>query len=421
MLPNKGRDVMAEVRSGMRIFVQGGAATPNRLIDLLLEEADRLAEVELVHLHTMGPARYTADSFKNNFKVANFFVGENMRKAIDYDRVDYIPCFLSEIPQLMKSKRLPIDIALVHLSPPDKNGYCTLGTSVDIARAAVESATFIIAQINRQMPRVHGDGCIHISRLHRYIEIDEPLPESEPSQPSEDECAIGKNVASLVEDGATIQIGIGSIPDAVLSQLAGHKHLGLHSETWTDGALKLLENGAIDNSRKVIYQGRSVSGFVFGSRRLYDFINDNPSVVQLDIGYVNDPNTIARNPKVTAINSAVEIDLTGQICSDSIGPRVISGVGGQMDFMRGASQSPGGKPIIAISSRTRSGQSKIVPILRAGAGVVTTRAHVHFIATEYGVVDLYGKTLHERAKLLTSIAHPDDRESLARAWTDLIH
>ncbi len=408
-------EAVACIRSGQRVFVHGGVATPLRLLGALVEQADRLRDVELMHLHTEGPARYADPALSASFRVVSLFVGPNLRDRLDADRVDYLPCFLSEVPQLFRSGRRPIDVALVHVSPPDSHGYCTLGTSVDVAAAAVEVAKVVIAQVNPRMPRVHGDGLLHVSRIHHLVEVDEPLPEATPHALTDEARAIGRHVASLIEDGSTLQTGIGAVPEAVLAALGGHAHLGMHTEMWSDGALPLLRAGVIDNSRKAVHPGRTVSGFVSGTRALYDFIDDNPSALQLDIGYVNDARVIARNPKVVAINSAVEIDLTGQVCADSVGPRVISGVGGQMDFIRGASLSPGGKPIIAMTSRTAKGATRIVPTLRPGAGVVTTRAHVHFVVTEYGIADLYGKTLGERAKALIAIAHPEDRDGLTRA------
>ena len=406
---------MSLIQSGHRVFVHGGAATPSVLLNALVDEAPRLRNVELIHLHTEGFCKYASPALKDHFRVVNLFVGANMRPFMDYDRIDYLPCFLSEIPQLFRSGARKLDVALLHLSTPDEHGYCTLGTSVDVSKAAMDSATILIAQINRQMPRVHGDGFIHISKLNAFIEIDEPLPESAPHPPNEIENAIGRNVAGLIEDGACLQVGIGTIPDAVLRHLTQHKNLGVHSEMWSDGMLVLMKAGVVNNSLKSIHPGKSVSAFVMGSKAVYDYVNDNPSVIQLGSDYVNSPNVIARNQKVTAINSAVEIDLTGQICADSVGHRIISGVGGQMDFMRGAALSPGGKPIIAMTSRTKSGRSRIVRSLQTGAGVVTTRAHVHFVVTEFGVANLYGKTLHERARSLSQIAHPEDREDLLRA------
>jgi 4-hydroxybutyrate CoA-transferase len=405
-------DIIQTVQSGHRIFVHGGAATPNRLLEELVNQASRLENIELMHLHTMGPALYANPQYQAHFRVSNLFVGANMRAKMASPAVDYLPCFLSEIPRLFRSGRRPLDVAFIHVSPPDSHGFCTLGTSVDVALAAVESAELVLAQVNQQMPRVHGDGFVHIDQIDHFIDIDEPLPEAAPTRLTAVEQKIGSLVAELIEDGSTLQMGIGAAPDAVLAALHGHRHLGIHTEMWSDGALELMKSGAVDNSRKVTHPGKTVSGFVIGSKAVYDYIHDNPSVIQLDIGYVNNPVNIARNPKVVAINSAIEIDLTGQVCADSIGSRIISGVGGQMDFIRGAALSTGGKPIIALTSRTRHGKPRIVPTLANGAGVVTTRSHVHYVITEYGVADLYGKTLQERARLLTDIAHPDDRPFL---------
>jgi len=406
------------VSSNQRVFIHGGAATPEVLVDALVEQAKRLRDVELIHLHTSGEARYASAEYARSFRVANLFVGANMRGQLDGSRVDYLPLFLSEIPNLFRSGRRALDVALVQVSPPDRRGYCSLGVSVDVARAAVDSARTVIAQVNSNMPRVHGDGFVHIDEFDWLVEHDSPLPEVPAREPTEEEQAIGHHAAELIEDGATLQMGIGAGPDAVLAALKGHRRLGVHTEMWSDGLLPLLECGAVDNSRKIVHPGRTVSGFVVGTHKVYDYIDDNPTITQYDIGYVNRVNVINRNPKVTAINSAVEIDLTGQVCADSIGHRVISGVGGQMDFIRGAMTSPGGKPIIALTSRTQKGIPRIVPTLRPGAGVVTTRAHVQFVVTENGAVDLYGKTLNERAQLLTSIAHPDDQEDLDRTWRE---
>jgi len=412
----KLEDAIRLVSSGTRVFVHGAAATPNLLLAELAQQASRLNEVTLIHLHTHGPALY-ADSIRNKtFRVENLFVGENLRSHLDYDRIDYLPSFLSEIPMLFRSGRIPIDAALLHISPPDRAGFCSLGVSVDVAKAAADCAKLLIAQVNPQMPRVHGDGQIHVSRFHALVDVDEALPEVKIPSPGESEKSIARFVAGLIDNGSTLQMGIGSIPNAVLSELGQHQDLGLHTEMWSDGALPLLEKGVISNAQKSVHRGKSVSGFVMGSRKVYDFIDDNPSVIQLEMDYVNNPNLIARNPKVVAINSAVELDLTGQVCADSVGHHVISGVGGQMDFMRGAALSAGGKPIIALNSVTKNGESKIVAALKNGAGVVTTRAHVHYVVTEYGVALLHGKTIRERARALINIAHPRHRERLEREF-----
>lgn len=412
--------VVRQIQSGQRVFVHGGAATPSALLDALVARASELRDVEIIHLHTEGRPRYASPELAASFRVANLFIGANLRPLIDSDRIDYVPCLLSEIPKLFRSRRRPIDVALLHLSAPDAHGFCTLGTSVDVARAAFDSAGVVLAQVNRQMPRVHGDGFIPLAEVDRFVEVDEALPEPAlPGSRTEESPAvqaIGKWVAELIEDGACLQIGIGSIPNAVLRALGHHRHLGIHSEMWSDGALDLIRKGVVDNSRKQVHPGKTVSGFVLGSRALYDFVHDNPSVIQLGIDYVNNPSVIARNTKVVAINSALEVDLTGQVCADSIGHRVISGVGGQLDFMRGATLSEGGKAIIAIESRSPKGFPRIVPSLRSGAGVVTPRAQVQYVVTEHGVADLFGLTLNERAQALIRIAHPEDRESLAREW-----
>ncbi|MFP5519131.1 MAG: acetyl-CoA hydrolase/transferase family protein [Bdellovibrionia bacterium] len=407
------------VQSGNSVFIHGGAATPSILIEALVAHAPRLENVEIMHLHTHGEPIYAHPEYRKSFRVSNLFVGANMRPFVNYESVDYIPCFLSEIPSLFRKKIKKVDVALVHVSKPDAHGYCSLGTSVDVAKAAVEAASCVIAQVNPQMPRVHGDGLIHISQIHKMVEVNEPLHTSHCKDLAPEEVLIGKNVATLVEDGATLQMGIGTIPDAVLAALTGHKNLGIHTEMWSDGALPLIKKGIINNSQKNFHKGKTVSAFITGSQEVFDFINDNPSVINLDVGYVNNPTIIARNKKVTAINSAVEIDLTGQVCADSIGPRLISGVGGQVDFIRGAALSEGGKPIIALTSRTKKGISRLVPTLKEGAGVVTTRYHVHYVVTEYGCANLFGKSISERAKALISIAHPEDRENLSRQWHDL--
>lgn len=416
-LCESARQAVSCIRSNQRVFVHGGAATPNALLSALTERADELENVELMHLHTEGPFDYGDAKYAKSFRIVNLFVGANARSSIDFDRCDYLPCFLSEIPELFRSKARPIDVALLHLSPPDKQGYCSLGVSVDVARAAFEAADVVIAQINSQMPRVHGDGFIHIDEIDHYVEVDTPIFSAEEASLDETAVTIGKNVATLVEDGSCLQVGIGSIPDAVLSELSDRRNLGLHSEMWSDGVLGLIQCGALTNSEKSVHPGKTVSSFIIGSRAVYDYIDDNPSVVQLGIDYVNNPAVICRNSKVVAINSAISVDLTGQVCADSVGTRIISGVGGQMDFMRGAALSRGGKPVIAISSRSKRRVSRIVPSLLPGSGIVTTRAHVHYVVTEYGIAQLYGKTLGQRVRELIKIAHPEDREWLERQWS----
>jgi 4-hydroxybutyrate CoA-transferase len=404
------------IEPGQRVFVHGGAATPLSLLSAIFLQAERLKNIELIHLHLEGSIPYSEDHVRKNIKVANLFVGQNVRKALDYENIDYLPCFLSQIPMLFKSGKRPIDIALIHVSPPDEHGFCSLGVSVDIACTAVDVANLVIAQVNPNMPRVHGDGFVHTSQIDFFIEVNDPLPEADHQLSKSETNKIGEYAANLIEDGSTLQIGIGAIPNAVLAALSNHKHLGIHSEMWSDGALALIESGVVDNSKKVICPGKTVSSFIIGTKKLYEFIHDNPSVLQFDVGFVNKPDVIGLNPKVTAINTAIEIDLTGQVCADSIGNKIISGAGGQLDFMSGATLSKGGKPIIAITARTSNGSPKIVPKLKAASGVVTTRAHVHYVITEYGVVDLFGKTLKERSEALISISHPDDRAHLEKEW-----
>jgi acyl-CoA hydrolase len=405
------------VQSGWRVFIHGSAATPVILVKALQQRHAELHNVELVSITNLGDIDFNQPEFRERFFFNSLFVSANTRAVANSADGDYVPIFLSQIPQLFRKNLLPIDVALVQVSPPDKHGYCSLGTSVDIARAAVDTARIVIAQVNPKMPRTHGDGFLHVNKIHALVWHEADLPELDYSaKTTEAIVAIGKNVASLIEDGATLQMGIGSIPDQVLQNLGNHKDLGLHTEMLSDGVIPLIEKGIINNSLKKLNRGRSVTGFMAGTRRLYDFVNDNPTIRVMDIGYVNDTSIIRQNPRATAINSAIEIDLTGQVCADSIGTYQYSGIGGQMDFMRGASLSEDGKPIIALPSLTSKNASRIVPFLKEGAGVVTTRGHVHWVVTEFGIVDLFGKNLKQRGKALISLAHPMHRESLERAF-----
>ena len=417
MKVNTALEAVADIKSGHNIFIHTAAAAPLPLVEALTQRADELSNITIYQMHTEGPAPYTDALYHDAFEVNALFIGKNCRTAVNEGRANFIPCFLSEVPIMIRGGVIPVDVALIQVSPPDKKGFCSLGVSVDTTRAAIEKASLVIAQVNPRMPRTHGDSFIHTSHIHKMVEIQTELPEHAPAELSEVEKQIGQHIAGIIEDGATLQMGIGSIPDAVLSCLGNHKDLGVHTEMFSDGVIPLVESGVINNSQKTIHPGALVAGFLIGSRKLYDFVDDNPEVRMLDIQYVNDTKVIRKLPKMTTINSAIEVDITGQVSADSIGTQMYSGVGGQMDFVRGSSLSPGGKPIIALPSTTRKGDSKIASILKAGAGVVTTRAHVHYIATEYGIVNLYGKNLKERAKLLISIAHPNHREALEKsAW-----
>lgn len=408
-------EAVAVIQSGQRVFVHSVAAAPQQLVAAMTQRHAELRNVEVIHLHTEGAAPYATADYVQSFRANALFVGENLRAAVTAGRADYIPVFLSEIPRLFRKGVLPIDVALIQVSPPDRHGYCSLGVSVDVSLAAVQTARLVVAQVNPHMPRTYGDGLIHVSRLHAIVDSDAPIPERLIKPQGPIELAIGKNCAALIEDGATLQMGIGAIPDAVLASLYNHRRLGIHTEMFSDGVVELVERGIVTGEEKVTDPGRIVAGFVHGTRRLYDFIDENPLVLMRDIGYVNDTAIIRKNPKVVAINSAIEIDLTGQVCADTIGSRQYSGVGGQMDFIRGAALSDGGKPIIALPSCSHKGESRLVPLLKVGAGVTTTRAHVHYVVTEFGIADLYGKNLRQRAKALIEIAHPSHRELLSAA------
>ncbi|MBL7807299.1 MAG: acetyl-CoA hydrolase/transferase family protein [Saprospiraceae bacterium] len=404
------------IQSGQRVFVHGSACSPTHLLEKLSEQACRLRDVELVSISLYGDAWVDKPEFHQNFRFNSLFVSASIREAVNSGRADYVPVFLSEIPELFKRNIMPLDVALIMVSEPDKHGYCSLGVSVDVARSAVNAAKYVIAQVNPRVPRTHGDGMIHISRINAMVYQEAELHEAHFGESvGEAEIQIGRQVAALIEDRSTLQMGIGSIPDAVLRSLDQHKDLGVHTEMFSDGLVGLMQKGVVTNKYKKIHPGKTVTAFALGSRKLYDFVDDNPAVAFLDVDYVNETSVIRRNKRVVAINSAIEIDITGQVCADSIGTYHFSGVGGQMDFMRGAALSEGGKPIIALTSRTAKGVPRIVPLLKPGAGVVTTRAHVHYVVTEYGSAYLFGKNLRERAKALIEIAHPDDREGLDKA------
>lgn len=403
------------VQSNQRVFLHGSAATPIYLINKLLEQKERLKNVELISITQKG-VDLNSPELERHFFINSLFVSESNRKVVNTNAGDYVPVFLSEIPLLFTRNILPLDVAIIQVSPPDKHGYCSLGTSVDIARAAVETAKKIIAQVNPNMPRVHGDGFVPFSKFDAAVWIEDALPEVNYGDCSNEVTdKIGKIVAGLVEDGATLQLGIGTIPDSVLKNLTNHKNLGLHTEMFSDGCIPLIKNGVINNSQKKKVNGYCVTSFLLGTKALYDFADDNPIIKALEIDYVNDPRILSQNKKVTAINSAIEIDITGQVCSDSIGTYQYSGIGGQMDFIRGAALSEGGKPIIAMPSVTSKGISRIVPFLKQGAGVVTTRGHIHWVVTEYGAVNLFGMNMEQRAKELIKIAHPNHREMLEKA------
>lgn len=410
-----GEEAVKIIKSFDKVFIHGGAATPHYLLKKMVERSGELRNVELISISTQGEALFAEPRYHESFKINSLFVSSNIRTAVNDGRGDYIPVFLSDIPNLFRKNLLPLDVALVQVSLPDKHGFCSLGVSVDIAATAIKTARYVIAQVNPRMPRTMGDGIVKIDSFDALVFAEQELPEVLSNKVhSEIEMRIATNCAELIENGSTIQSGIGSIPDAVWSSLKNHKELGVHTEMFSDGILPLVENGVITNQHKTKYRGKIVTSFLLGSRKLYDFVDDNPSVVVMNIDYVNDTSIIRANPKVVSINGAIEVDITGQVCSDSIGTYHYSGVGGQMDFIRGSALSEGGKPIIAIPSTTK-GISRIVPFLKQGAGVVTTRAHAHYIVTEYGIAYLFGKNMHERAKALINIAHPNHRELLSRA------
>lgn len=406
------------IKSNDRVYIQAAAAAPQELINAMSARHEELKDVEVCHLHLEGETPYADPKYKDSFHVNSLFIGKNVRHTLKAGNGSYTPVFLSEVPLLFKRNILPVDVALIQVSIPDRHGYCSLGVSVEASLAAIANAGHVIALINHQMPRVHGEGIIHISELDTFVEVNRPLPEIILSKPTKIENKIGDFIAELIDDRSTLQMGIGSIPNAVLSRLGNHKDLGLHTEMFSDGVIDLILKDVINGNYKGIDSGRALATFLLGSKRLYDYVDDNPFVEMRSCDYVNDVANIRKNPKMVAINSAIQVDLSGQVCADSIGTRMYSGVGGQMDFIRGAGLSEGGKAIIAMPSTTNKGISKIVPFLNPGAGVVTTRAHVQYIVTEYGVANLYGKTIKQRVAELVKIAHPDYREGIEKAYFD---
>lgn len=410
-------DAVRAVRSGDRVWVHAGCNNPEELIRALVGRADELRDVELTHLLTFGAADHVDPLYAGSFRHRALFAGPNVRQAVNEGRADWVPVFLSEIPRLVRAGLLPVDVALIHVSPPDEHGFCSYGVGVECTKAAAEQARTVIALVNRQMPRSLGDSFIHVSKLTHVVEIDRlPVEIAQATDVGSVAKAIGQHVADLIDDGATLQMGIGEIPDAVLLFLKGKKHLGIHTEMFSDGVVEAFEQGVITGERKTLHPGKIVASFVLGTRKTFAFLHNNPFVEFHPSDYVNDPFIIARNDHMVAINSALSVDLTGQVCSDSIGRSIYSGFGGQLDFIRGSARAAGGKPIIALPSTARGGQvSRIVDTLSDGSGVVTTRGDVHYVATEYGVAYLYGKSLRERARLLIDIAHPDFRADLEQA------
>ncbi|PZC43276.1 MAG: acetyl-CoA hydrolase [Chloroflexi bacterium] len=413
--PVSADQALAQVRSGDRVYIHGGCATPTPLLAALARRAASLEDVETVALHMEGPAPHVDASLAGHLRHNALFIGPNVREAVNAGRADFTPVFLSDIPALFSQGPLPLDVALIHVSPPDAHGFCSLGVSVDVAQPAAEAARHVIAEINAQMPRSLGDAFIHQSRFDAYIETDRPVLEYAPPRLTAVHEQIGREVATLIEDGATLQMGIGAVPDAILQQLGGHKDLGIHTEMFSDGVIDLVESGVITGARKPIFTGMIVSSFVMGTRRLYDFIDDNPMVSMHPSHETNDIRAIAKHGAMVAVNSAIQVDLSGQVCADSIGSRFYSGIGGQLDFIRGAAASPQGRPIIALPSTAEGGSiSRIVAELTPGAGVVTTRGDVYFVVTEHGIAALHGRSVRDRAQALLNVAAPSFREELAR-------
>ena len=404
------------IQSGHRVFLTGNCSVPQKLLGALVDQAKSLKDVEIVQVLTVGPAPHAAPEMEGHLRVNTLFISSNVRQAVHEGRADFTPVLLSEVPTLFKEDHLPLDAVLVQISPPDEHGFCSLGIEAGLVKTPAQVAKIVIAEINEQMPRTLGDSFIHFSKIDYAVPVNYPLAELPMGESNELSMQIGQHIAELIEDGSTMQMGIGAIPDAVLHFLGDKRDLGVHTELFSDGVMKLIQEGVINNEKKTLHPGKIVAGFILGSHKLYDFVDDNPIVELHPTEYVNDPFIIAQNEKMISINSAIEIDLTGQVCADSIGPRLYSGVGGQLDFVYGAARSKGGKPIIALPSTATPGGgepvSRIVPMLKQGAGVVTTRNHVHFVATEYGIAYLYGKTIKERTQALIAVAHPDFRKEL---------
>ena len=412
-------EALSVLESSMRVYIHPGCAVPETLVEAMMRRGKEVENVEIDHLMMFGTAPYAEPEWEGHFRHRSLFTGKNVRQAVREGRADYTPIFLSEVPGLFLNGHLPVDIALIHVSRPDEHGFCSYGVGVECTQAAAQTARYVIAQVNDHMPRVHGDNFIHVNRLDYVVEDDRPLVELPRVRMSQLHAKIGHYVAELIEDGATLQLGIGGIPDAVLHYLQDRKDLGLHSEMFSDGLVELVEAGVITGRRKTLHPGKVVASFVLGSRELFDFIDDNPLVEFHPSDYVNDPFIIAKNEKMVAINSAIQVDLTGQVCSDSMGYHVYSGIGGQVDFMRGAARSKGGVPVLALPSTARDDTiSRIVLHLDEGAGVVTSRGDVHWLVTEYGRAYLHGKSVRERARALIDIAHPNFREQLEREATE---
>ncbi|MEX1071641.1 MAG: acetyl-CoA hydrolase/transferase C-terminal domain-containing protein [Anaerolineales bacterium] len=406
------REAVGFIKSNSRVYLGGGAGVPQVLERAMAARSREVENVEVTHVLTFAGGEYLNADASSGFRHRALFIGPNARGAVNEGRADYVPIFLSEAPQLFRNGTLPIDVALIQVSPPDAHGFCSYGVEVGVTKPAAEAAKLLIAEINPQMPRVLGDSFIHLSQIDYLVEVDYSLPEISTRDVSPEQCKIGQLVAEMIPDGATLQLGIGAIPNAVLSELDGKTELGIHSELFSDGVIDLVEKGVITNSAKTLHPGKIVGGFLFGTQRLYDFVNDNAMIELHPTDYVNDPFIIAQNNKMIAINSAIEVDLTGQVCADSIGERLYSGIGGQLDFIRGASRSKGGKAIIALPSKAKGGVSRIVPNLKPGTGVVTSRGDVHFVVTEFGVASLHGKSIRERTNELIRIAHPDFHDEL---------